>query len=186
MTMQPRFKRLNTLTPEWSDISNDYVVGSDGHLYKVIAIGKKDTWYKELKEGYYRGRVYGYRQVRQNFGTNREITIKVHRAVAFAFCPRLMGQTDVDHINNVKSDNRASNLRWLTHRENIHMKKYRIQKEPDEFTYQCPECQAIYNIGECQGHEEWSQAHNAWAIYHICPCCGREILEGYEENIESD
>lgn len=184
--MQARYKKLNTLTPEWADISDDYVVCSDGHLYRVIAQGKNTAWYKQLKEGYYHDRVYGYRQVRSSFGTDKEITIKVHRAVAWAFCPRLMGQTDVDHINNVKSDNRAGNLRWLTHRENLRMKKYRIVKELDENTHQCPVCQAIYNIGETQGHEEWSQAHQAWAIYHICPCCGAEILEGYEESIEQD
>ena len=41
----------------------------------------------------------------------------VHRLVAYAF---IEGSNErVDHINNDKSDNRAENLQFLTHRENI-------------------------------------------------------------------
>lgn len=42
----------------------------------------------------------------------------IHRLVASAFCTRLPGQNEVNHINEVKTDNRAKNLEWCTHLEN--------------------------------------------------------------------
>ena len=44
--------------------------------------------------------------------------IPVHRIIAKAFCENPMNLSEVDHINNVKTDNRASNLRWTSRLEN--------------------------------------------------------------------
>nr|WQM86823.1 HNH endonuclease [Marseillevirus cajuinensis] len=45
---------------------------------------------------------------------------KVHRIVATAFLPPpLPSQTQVNHVNSEKSDNRASNLEWVTPSRNI-------------------------------------------------------------------
>lgn len=43
----------------------------------------------------------------------------VHRLVATAFCERQAGQCEVNHINEVKTDNRAENLEWCTRLDNI-------------------------------------------------------------------
>ncbi|MDC7953589.1 NUMOD4 domain-containing protein [Liquorilactobacillus mali] len=47
-------------------------------------------------------------------------THKVHQLVASAFIPNTNSKlTDIDHINNIKDDNRVCNLKWCTHRYNI-------------------------------------------------------------------
>ena len=108
-------KRLNTLCDKWSCFSDSYLVGDDGFLYSL-----KGGELHRLKSGYYRsGKRYGYQQVRGLFGTKKQHTVKVHQAVALAFVPRPFSATDVDHVNNIKTDNRADNLQWLTHRANI-------------------------------------------------------------------
>ena len=47
--------------------------------------------------------------------------LMVHRIVAFLFLgrPERPDQTQVDHIDNIKSNNRAVNLRWASRRENL-------------------------------------------------------------------
>ena len=42
----------------------------------------------------------------------------VHRLVAEEFCEKRPGATEVNHINEIKTDNRAENLEWCTHQEN--------------------------------------------------------------------
>lgn len=43
----------------------------------------------------------------------------VHRVVAEAFCKKRDGADEVNHINEIRTDNRAVNLEWCTRLENI-------------------------------------------------------------------
>lgn len=59
--------------------------------------------------GYYRYALYS--------GAEKH-TLMAHKLVALAFIPNPGGKPCVDHINIIRTDNRAENLRWVTHREN--------------------------------------------------------------------
>ncbi len=43
---------------------------------------------------------------------------KVHRLVGNAFIPNPKNKTQIDHIDNVKTNNNVNNLRWCTNSEN--------------------------------------------------------------------
>lgn len=60
----------------------------------------------------------GYHQFSMYVGKSKTSQL-VHRLVAELFigeCPA--GKDQVDHINHVRSDNRVTNLRWVTSQEN--------------------------------------------------------------------
>ena len=52
------------------------------------------------------------------YWSNRDCLIPVHRIIATAFWENPMGYDEVDHINNIKTDNRASNLKWTNRQQN--------------------------------------------------------------------
>lgn len=45
-------------------------------------------------------------------------TVLIHRLVAEAFCDNPDNLNEVDHINSIPTDNRADNLRYVTHQKN--------------------------------------------------------------------
>lgn len=60
---------------------------------------------------------YGYLYYVLCVEGNRK-TVKAHRLVAMSFVPNTENKPAIDHINGIKTDNRACNLRWVTNREN--------------------------------------------------------------------
>lgn len=105
-----RLRPLNEVAKEYAEFSADYLIGDDGFIYK------------RLKCGYYRDPKYGYQQTRNTFGTSKQHTVKNSIATAKAYVPNPDNLSDVDHINNDKTDNRADNLQWLSHRDNLRKK----------------------------------------------------------------
>lgn len=88
----------------------NYLITSDGNIYSC-------TNYKFLKkqcckaQGYYEKVIIRFDGIPRN--------MRVHRLVAMAFLDNPDNLSDVDHINNDRSDNRVENLRWLSHKDNM-------------------------------------------------------------------
>ena len=57
--------------------------------------------------------------LRVSLSKNGKIISKsIHQLVATAFIPNNESKPHIDHINTIKDDNRADNLRWVTAKEN--------------------------------------------------------------------
>lgn len=85
-------------------------------LYSISNLGrlKNNKTQKILKGGL---DSYGYKQtILCNNGKRKNFTI--HKLVATAFIPNTENKPQVNHINGIKTDNRAVNLEWVTNQEN--------------------------------------------------------------------
>ena len=119
----------------WKDILEypDYQISNMGRL-------RSTRRYNYLLKRYvYRNKILspstnnaGYSQ----YAIKRKLCL-IHRLVANAFIPNPDNLPEVDHIDNCKKNNRADNLQWITHHDNmIKMgKQTRLQrKEKNELT----------------------------------------------------
>lgn len=52
----------------------------------------------------------------------------VHRLVAESFLGNYNAKPNVDHINTVRNDNRAINLRWTTQKENMNNELTKLKR----------------------------------------------------------
>ncbi len=96
----------------WRDID-----GYEGH-YQVSSYGNVRSVKKEpyVLKGDYQSN--GYKRV-YLWKDGRKENRLVHRLVALSFLPNPNGYTDVNHIDEVKSNNNYENLQWCTHIYNM-------------------------------------------------------------------
>lgn len=108
----------------WKNIpkfKNEYQISDMGRIRSVLKVivksdnSKYTRRSKVLKpdikhDGYARGAVSL---------VGKMIPYKIHRLVAIAFIPNPENKKTVNHINGIKTDNRAVNLEWNTQQENV-------------------------------------------------------------------
>lgn len=94
----------------WKDVEENYRVSNKGNVFSI----KNNRLIKKTINA------YGYEVA----SINRK-TRYVHHLVAIAFLNHKpgCGKKLIDHINEVKSDNRVENLQLISHRENISKSK---------------------------------------------------------------
>lgn len=99
----------------WKDVH-----GYEGY-YKVSDLGRIkslrsfSTGSKILKP---RINTHGYYQVNLTIPKKKYKSLSVHRLIALSFIPNPENKPCINHINNIRSDNRISNLEWCTYSEN--------------------------------------------------------------------
>lgn len=113
---EQEFIEISEMIHEWRD-----VVGYEG-LYKVseygdvIALNYLNKGEKRLINQ--RKRKSGYMQVNL-YKNGRSETLLVHRLVATAFCEGAEYFSEVNHIDEDKTNNHYSNLEWCSHNYNM-------------------------------------------------------------------
>ena len=104
-------------------MENNYEVSNLGRIKSLKRIKKQWNGYKyteyEIPEKIRKPRYNGkYYSIDLTVDGQRYEKL-VHRLVAEAFIPNPDNLPEVDHKNGRKLDNRANNLRWVTHEDNI-------------------------------------------------------------------
>lgn len=122
--MQPRqVKFLNPSeevkgTEVWKDVNTHiglYQVSNLGRVKRLM--GTKPQAKNKQDEILKLHNVNNYRFIGMSKG-GRSTQILVHRLVAIHFIPNPENKPQVNHINGIKTDNRAENLEWVTAKEN--------------------------------------------------------------------
>ena len=82
-----------------------------------------------------------------------EKTYLKHRIIALQFIPNddPSKKTEVDHINQIRNDNRIENLRWCTHAENSSNKSH-YKRQKYEYTDKL-DTTNLYNLEHYNGHD---------------------------------
>lgn len=108
----------------WKDVQ-----GFEG-LYQVSNMGRVrslDRWTLNERSRFIKGRMLnpymnkykGYLRISLSDGHRNRKHYEVHRLVALHFVPGYKEGLVVNHINEIKTDNRAENLEWCTYQYNL-------------------------------------------------------------------
>ena len=94
-------------------VFNNYAANKNGD---VLSLKSEKILKMEKNKGYLRFKIY-------NEKLEKRISYFQHRFVYEVFKGSITRYFEIDHVNNVKTDNRIKNLQLLTHKQNIEKSK---------------------------------------------------------------
>ena len=112
MTKTVFFESVKLDGEEWRflpDSEDKYAISSLG---RVASFQKRNPRLLTIVVQELRGKKYSHVCINHK-------KVRVHRLVAQVFVPNPEGWNEIDHINNNPQDNRACNLKWCSHAENM-------------------------------------------------------------------
>ena len=172
-------KNLNNLNEEWRDIK-----GYEG-LYRVSNLGRIKSLERIDARGCKRKQKIlkpqmlnnGYYQVLLSKNSIRKFYF-VHRLVYEAFNGPIPEGLQVNHINEIKADNRLSNLNLMTAKENLN---WGIGIERKEKKCSKPVLQFDLNDNLIKEFPSLMQVYRelGFSCQNICACCNGKLKQAY-------
>lgn len=157
----------------WRDIQ-----GYEG-LYQASTFGNIRSLKKNkitiLKQHYDKN---GYLKIVIQHNSKR-VSYLVHRLVALTFIENTQNKPEVDHINTKKDDNRVSNLKWCTRKENLSnpVTKVNLHKSNKGKSHLRAKKVTCITTGEI--FESLYSARKKYNVGHISSCCnGKRAYSG--------
>ena len=119
------YKKVEDLQDEvWKEIKGYEKLYMISNMGRVKALNYRNTGGEEILKASERN---GYLKV-DLCKNNRTKSKSVHTLVAEAFCEGYEEGKIVNHINEIKTDNRACNLEWVTYQENSSHSAYKVSQ----------------------------------------------------------
>ena len=129
---------------EWKDIPGYeglYQVSSEGRVRSLDRIAEHKGNKGSIFMRRWSGKILqfilsdqGYHKISLHKNQTYKLVL-VHRLVAMAFIEPVEGKHTVDHSNRNKLDNRVSNLRWATTKEQNQNKSYKLSASGHKYIY---------------------------------------------------
>lgn len=186
----------------WKDIKgfeNEYQVSDYGRVRRkkgIVNSGLKHSHYRTVYQTILKPHKKRNGYLTVDLSKNgKTTTVSIHRLVAIAFLPNddVANKKCIDHINCIKTDNRISNLEWVSSYENSQRaKKNNLMKgarKPIRNKQLNITFESSYQAAEYINNKKF---HNAKITKNIAGkirscCCGyQKIAYGYEwEYVES-
>lgn len=102
----------------WKDILGYEGLYQVSNLGRIKSLARLKSRYNAPEQIRSQGNKNGYKII-QLSKNDKKKTFKVHRLVALMFILNPDGKPHVNHINNIRYDNRVDNLEWVTNKENL-------------------------------------------------------------------
>ena len=159
----------------WKDIKDYEGLSQVSNLGRVKSLGNGRTYKTSRIRKLYKNK-YGYLQV-QLCKDGKRKWFRVNRLVATAFLDNPEGKTEVNHIDEDKTNNRVDNLKWEWHKDNINhgTRNERVSKAMTNGKLSKPVLQLSLSGDLIR---EWPSVaecgRNGFNIGHVAACCRGE------------